>query len=144
MTHSCIAERGVYRSGETAHITALLRDAQGAAAVGVPLTLVVERPDGVEFSRAVVADQGVGGHALSLALPASAPSGTWHVQAFTDPKRPPVGETTFLVEDYVPDRIEFDLSSPAKSIRRTARPKSTSPAASSMARRLRASILTAM
>ena len=110
------AERGVYRSGETAHITALLRDAQGAAAVGVPLTLVVQRPDGVEFRRTVLADQGVGGHALDLALPASAPTGTWHVQAFTDPKRPDVGETTFLVEDYVPDRIEFDLTSPAKSI----------------------------
>ena len=46
------AERGVYRSGETAYLTALLRDAQGAAALGVPLTLVVERPDGVEFRRA--------------------------------------------------------------------------------------------
>jgi alpha-2-macroglobulin len=105
------AERGVYRSGETAYITGLLRDAQGAAALGVPLTFVVQRPDGVEFRRAVVADQGVGGHALTLALPGSAPSGTWHVQAFTDPKRPPVGEATFLVEDYVPDRIEFDLTS---------------------------------
>ena len=41
-------ERGVYRSGENVHVTALLRDPQGAAAVGVPLTLVVERPDGVE------------------------------------------------------------------------------------------------
>ena len=110
------AERGVYRSGETAHITALLRNPQGAAALGVPLTLVVERPDGVEFRRTVVADQGVGGHVLDLALPASAPSGTWHVHAFTDPKRPPVGETTFLVEDYVPDRIAFDVTSPTKSI----------------------------
>ena len=82
------AERGVYRSGETAYITGLLRDAQGAAALGVPLTFVVQRPDGVEFRRTVVADQGVGGHALTLALPGSAPSGTWHVQAFTDPKRP--------------------------------------------------------
>ncbi len=110
------AERGVYRSGETAHITALLRDAQGVAAVGVPLTLVVQRPDGVEFRRTVLADQGIGGHTLDVALPASAPTGTWHVQAFTDPKRPEVGETTFLVEDYVPDRIEFDLTSSAKSI----------------------------
>jgi alpha-2-macroglobulin len=110
------AERGVYRSGETAYITALLRDAQGSAALGVPLTFVVQRPDGVEFRRAVVADQGVGGHALTLALPGSAPTGTWHVQAFSDPKRPPVGETTFLVEDYVPDRIEFDLTSPTGQI----------------------------
>src|SRR6185437_196589 len=49
-------------------------------------------------------------------LVASAMTGTWHVRAFTDPKRPPVGETTFMVEDYVPDRVEFDLTSEAKSI----------------------------
>ncbi len=110
------SERGVYRSGETAHVMALLRDAQGMAAPGVPLTFVVERPDGVEFRRVAVADQGIGGHPLDLSLPATAPSGTWHVEAFTDPKRPPVGATSFLVEDYVPDRIEFDLSSAATGI----------------------------
>jgi alpha-2-macroglobulin len=110
------AERGVYRSGETAYLTALLRDPHAAAALDTPLTFVVERPDGVEFRRATVADQGLGGHGLALALPASAPTGTWHVHAFTDPKRPSVGETTFLVEDYVPDRIEFDLTSPTGHI----------------------------
>ena len=110
------AERGVYRSGETAYLTALLRNPQGAAALDVPLTFVIERPDGVEFRRTLVADQGLGGHGLTLALPASAPTGTWHVRAFTDPKRPSVGETTFLVEDYVPDRIEFDLNSPTGHI----------------------------
>src|SRR5205085_3338451 len=87
-------ERGVYRSGETVEITSLLRDGQGIAALGVPLTLVVERPDGVEYRRTVVPDQGVGGHALSMPLVASAPTGTWRVRAFTDPKRPAVGQTT--------------------------------------------------
>jgi alpha-2-macroglobulin len=114
------AERGVYRSGETAYLTALLRNAQGTAAVNVPLTLVVERPDGVEFKRAVIQDQGLGGHTLALPIAASAPTGTWHVRAFTDPKRPAVGETSFLVEDYVPDRIEFDLNSKAAQISQSA------------------------
>jgi uncharacterized protein YfaS (alpha-2-macroglobulin family) len=109
-------ERGVYRSGETVEITSLLRDPQGVAALGVPLTFVVERPDGVEYKRAVVADQGVGGRALAVELVSSAPTGTWRVRAFTDPKRPPVGEATFMVEDYVPDRLEFDLATTAKSI----------------------------
>jgi alpha-2-macroglobulin len=110
------AERGVYRSGETANLTALLRDAQGTAAVAVPLTLVVERPDGVEYRRTLIADQGLGSHSLALPLVASAPTGTWHVRAFTDPKRPAVGETSFLVEDYIPDRIEFDLNSSSSAI----------------------------
>ena len=112
-------ERGVYRSGETVQVTALLRDGQGVAASNVPLTLVVDRPDGVEYRRAVVPDQGVGGRALAVALVSSAPTGTWRVRAFADPKRPPVGEATFLVEDYVPDRLEFELASKAKGVSRT-------------------------
>jgi uncharacterized protein YfaS (alpha-2-macroglobulin family) len=113
-------ERGVYRSGETVQVTALLRDGQGMAALNVPVTLVVERPDGVEYRRAVVADQGVGGHALPIALVPSASTGTWRVHAYADPKRPPIGEATFLVEDYVADRLEFELASKAKGISRTA------------------------
>ncbi|MEA2977635.1 MAG: alpha-2-macroglobulin, partial [Alphaproteobacteria bacterium] len=109
-------ERGVYRSGETVYVTALLRDALGTAALGVPLTLVVERPDGVEYRRAVVADQGVGGRSLTVPIIPTASTGTWRVRAFTDPKRPPVGETTFMVEDYVADRLEFDLAAKSTSI----------------------------
>ena len=113
-------ERGVYRTGESVAITALLRDARGAAALNVPLTVVVERPDGVEYKRAVVADGGLGGRSLTVPIVASASTGTWRVAAYTDPKRPPVGETTFMVEDYVPDRVEFSLTSPAKGISRNA------------------------
>jgi uncharacterized protein YfaS (alpha-2-macroglobulin family) len=111
------AERGVYRSGETVYLTALLRDGQGNAVGGGPLTLVIERPDGVEFRRAVLADQGAGGRSLTLPLNSAVPTGTWRVRAFTDPKGSSVGETTFMVEDYVPDRIEFELSSKDKQIR---------------------------
>ncbi len=111
-------ERGVYRSGESVAVTALLRDVRGAAAPSAPLTMVVVRPDGVEYRRAVVADQGLGGRGLVVPIVSSASSGTWRVRAYTDPKRPPVGETTFMVEDYVPDRIEFDLKSAAQVIPR--------------------------
>ncbi len=104
-------ERGVYRTGESVAVTALLRDVRGVAAPAAPLTLVVERPDGVEYRRVVVADQGLGGRSLNVPLVSSASTGTWRVRAYTDPKRPPVGETTFMVEDYVADRVEFDLKS---------------------------------
>ena len=109
-------ERGVYRSGETVHVTTLLRDAQGKAAAGTPLTLVMERPDGVDYRRTVAADQALGGRSWSVPLVASATSGTWRVKAYTDPKRAPVGQTTFMVEDYVPDRLEFALTTDAKEL----------------------------
>jgi len=106
-------ERGVYRSGETVEVTALLRDVLGKAAPGASLTLTMERPDGVEYRRALIADQGIGGRSWAVPLVSSAMSGTWRVRAFTDPKRPAVGEATFMVEDYVPDRLEFALAANA-------------------------------
>ena len=86
----------------------------------MPLTLVVERPDGVEYRRAVVADQGLGGRNLDVPIASTASTGTWKVRVFTDPKRPAIGETSFLVEDYVPDRIEFELASKATAISKDA------------------------
>jgi alpha-2-macroglobulin len=111
------AERGVYRSNETVYLTALLRDGQGNAVTGGPLTLVIERPDGVEFRRALLPDQGAGGRSLAVPLNSAVPTGTWRVRAFTDPKGNSVGETTFMVEDYVPERIEFDLTAKDKQIK---------------------------
>ncbi|HEY5795729.1 MAG TPA: alpha-2-macroglobulin, partial [Bosea sp. (in: a-proteobacteria)] len=103
-------ERGVYRSGETVYLTSLLRDARGAAVTGLPLTLVVKRPDGVEYRRRQVEDQGAGGRAHSIPLISGAATGTWRVQAYADPKGPAIGETSFLVEDYVPERLELTLA----------------------------------
>src|SRR6185369_3223738 len=67
---------------------------------------------GVEYRRVVVQDQGIGGRSLSFPMIATAPTGTYRVRAYTDPKGAAVGSTSFLVEDYVPDRMEFDLASP--------------------------------
>lgn len=103
-------ERGVYRSGETVYLTSLLRDARGAAVSGLPLTLSVKRPDGVEYRRRQVEDQGAGGRAHSIPLLSGAATGTWRVQAYADPKGPAIGEVSFLVEDYVPERLELTLA----------------------------------
>jgi hypothetical protein len=104
-------ERGVYRSGETVHVTTLLRDQKGAAVTGLPLTIIVKRPDGVEYRRQTVQDQGAGGRAISVPLLSGAASGAWKAQAFTDPRRDPIGEASFLVEDYVPEKLELEVKS---------------------------------
>ncbi len=110
-------ERGVYRSGETVQLSALLRDARGTAVTGLPLTLVVKRPDGVEYRRRSVEDQGAGGRAYSIPLISGAQTGTWRVQAYADPKAPAIGEVSFLVEDYVPEKLELTLSPKAAALR---------------------------
>ena len=113
-------ERGVYRRGETVHAAVLLRDDQAKAIADAPLTVIVRRPDGVEYSRSLLNDQGAGGRAVDIPLIKTAAGGTWRVEAYTDPKGSSVGETSFLVEDYVPDRIEFDLAGAVERIDRTA------------------------
>jgi uncharacterized protein YfaS (alpha-2-macroglobulin family) len=114
-------ERGVYRSGETVYLTSLLRDAKGAAVTGLPLTLVVKRPDGVEYRRRQVEDQGAGGRAHSIPLISGAQTGTWRVQAYSDPKGAAIGEVSFLVEDYVPERLELTLG-PKKPVLQAGEP----------------------
>lgn len=110
-------ERGVYRSGETVFITALLRDGQGMAVPSVPLTLVVKRPDGVEYKRIQTQDQGEGGRSLALPLLSGLSTGTWRIEAYADPKASPIGQASFLLEDYVPERLELKLVSQAAAAR---------------------------
>jgi uncharacterized protein YfaS (alpha-2-macroglobulin family) len=110
-------ERGVYRTGETVALSALLRDAKGAAVPGVPLTIVVRRPDGVEYRRALVEDQGLGGRALSIPILPGSLRGTWRIAAYTDPKGSSVGDASFLVEDYVPERLELTLTPKVDALR---------------------------
>lgn len=113
------AERGVYRRGETVHATVLLRDDKANAITGLPVTFEVERPDGVAYLTATLDDQGAGGFSRDFQIAQGAQGGTWRIRAYTDPAGDPVGETSFLVEDYIPDRIEFDLVSKTPRVRDT-------------------------
>lgn len=102
------ADRGVYRPGETVHLTTLVRNRAGGASP-LPVTLVLWRPDGVEHSRKALPDQGLGGRAAKLALAPSAMTGTWRAKIHTDPQAAPIAQAAFLVEDFVPERLELKL-----------------------------------
>jgi uncharacterized protein YfaS (alpha-2-macroglobulin family) len=101
-------DRGVYRPGETVHLTALVRDT-AAVASPVPVTMIVTRPDGVEHRRLVLPDQGLGGRLASLALGGNAMGGTWRAKVFTDPKADPIAAVSFLVEDFIPEKMDVKL-----------------------------------
>lgn len=101
-------ERGVYRAGERVQVTALARNGEALALTGLPLTLKIRRPDGVEHSRVLLPDQGLGGRHLGLDLPATAMHGTWRASIHGDPEAPPLAEQPFLVEDFEPERLAFE------------------------------------
>lgn len=111
-------ERGIYRAGEDVHVAALARDGAAKAVDNLPLTFIFSRPDGVEDRRIVSDGASAGGHAVDLPLESNAMRGTWTVAIHTDPKQPAVASQMFLVEDFVPDRIEFDLTSDKQEIAR--------------------------
>ena len=109
-------ERGVYRAGERVQVTALARNGEALALTGLPLTLKIRRPDGVEHSRVLLPDQGLGGRHLALDLPATAMRGTWRAAIHADPEAPPLAEQPFLVEDFEPERLAFEPTLAATTI----------------------------
>ncbi|PWR20502.1 alpha-2-macroglobulin family protein [Zavarzinia compransoris] len=110
------AERGVYRPGETAHVTALLRDDAGNAVDNLPLTLTIRRPDGVEVERRPLKPAAAGAYDVAWAIGAGARTGNWTLGWHTDPAREPIGTLTVLVEDVVPARIETSAQTGSPSI----------------------------
>ena len=110
-------DRGAYRAGETVFATALARDTQAQAVEGLPLTAILKRPDGVEYSRAMVADAGAGGHVFQMPIAGSAPRGVWRLEVFADLDSAALTSRTFLVEDFLPERIDFALTLAQSEIR---------------------------
>ncbi|HJR21752.1 MAG TPA: MG2 domain-containing protein, partial [Dongiaceae bacterium] len=103
-------DRGVYRPGETVHLAALLRDWTGRSEAGLPITLRLVRPDGVEVQRFENLQDKEGGFQQDIAISDSARTGQWTVEAFVDPHAPAIASKSFLVEEVVPARIETKLT----------------------------------
>lgn len=110
-------DRGAYRAGEVIHATALARDDRAAAIPGLPITAILTRPDGVEYSRTLSTDDVAGGHVFALPLGDTVPRGTWRLEVKADVDAPPLASRMVLVEDFLPERIDFDLTLPDGALR---------------------------
>ncbi len=110
-------ERGAYRPGETVNATILARDATARAVADLPLTTIISRPDGVEHARMVLKDEGAGGRSVSFDLNSGAARGAWEIAVHADPDTRALSRGSFLVEDFTPERIDFDLNIAAETIR---------------------------
>lgn len=110
-------DRGAYRAGETIFATVLTRDSKGAALDGLPLVAILKRPDGVEYSRTLSRNSVAGGHVFALPVGMQAPRGAWRLDVMADSAEGPLASQTVLVEDFLPDRIAFDISLPDAPLR---------------------------
>ena len=118
-------DRGAYRAGEVVHATVLARDGRSEAIGGLPITAVLYRPDGVEYSRNLSQGSAAGGHVFDLPLGGNVPRGTWRLDFHADPDAPALASLTLLVEDFLPERIDFDLALPEGPIAVTDSPELT-------------------
>ena len=109
-------DRGAYRTGETIFVTALTRDPETKAIEGLPLTARLTRPDGVEYTRALSQDSGAGGHTFALPIGPNAPRGPWRLDVMAEADGPALASTTILVEDFLPERIDFTLALPEGTV----------------------------
>ncbi|MGB7318154.1 MAG: MG2 domain-containing protein, partial [Planktotalea sp.] len=110
-------DRGAYRAGETIYATALARDGTAQALGEVPITAILTRPDGVEYTRQLSSNDDAGGHVFALPLGTTVPRGTWTLDMKADPDAPALASQKLLVEDFLPERIDFDLALPDSPIR---------------------------
>ncbi len=101
-------DRGVYRPGETIHLTGVIRDTAGAVASRFPLSVKVYRPDGRRVSDLTVnrreKDQGV--FHTSFTPSAEAQTGPYQFCVTLPGSEDLLGSTSALVEAFVPVRME--------------------------------------
>ncbi|NIZ60355.1 PAN domain-containing protein [Sedimentitalea sp. CY04] len=110
-------DRGAYRAGEVMNVTALTRDSKAQAIEGLPLIAILSRPDGVEYSRHISDGGQMGGHVFALPVGLSAPRGTWRLDIKSDPKAPALASRQILVEDFLPERIDYTQELPTAGLR---------------------------
>ena len=112
-------DRGAYRVGETIYATALTRDETAQAIDALPVTAILRRPDGVEYSRQLSRNARAGGHVFALPLGADVPRGAWRIDIKSDVDAAPLASRTVLVEDFLPERIDFEMTLPDAPLRLT-------------------------
>lgn len=101
-------ERGIYRPGETIHVTGLIRDGQGNIPEPFPLSVTVKRPDGKKVQETVVtakADEQGFFHA-DVQTTEDGQLGRYEIVAHLPGAKELLGQTSALVEEYVPVRID--------------------------------------
>ncbi|WP_084417945.1 alpha-2-macroglobulin family protein [Henriciella litoralis] len=106
------AERGIFRPGETVHLTAMMRNHAARAVVNRAGSLIIYRPNGIEADRMRFGGAKGGGVQWDYELSTSAARGMWRAVLEIDGAGE-AGSLRFSVEDFVPQRIAVELDAEA-------------------------------
>ncbi|MEO6800853.1 MAG: alpha-2-macroglobulin, partial [Rhodanobacter sp.] len=109
--------RDLYRPGETLRASALLRDYDGNPMKAQSLFVRLKQPDGRTLVDKQLKPQQLNYFELSHAIPADAPTGLWQLEFRLDPgSKESVQAFAFHVEEFLPERLKVELSSPQPSL----------------------------
>ncbi|MEO7050354.1 MAG: alpha-2-macroglobulin [Rhodanobacter sp.] len=105
--------RDLYRPGETLRVSALLRDYDGKPMKPQSLFVRLKQPDGRSLAETQLKPQQLNYFELSQLIPADAPTGLWQLEFRLDPAaKETVQAFPFHVEEFLPERLKVELSSP--------------------------------
>jgi uncharacterized protein YfaS (alpha-2-macroglobulin family) len=106
-------ERGLYRPGESAHLTAIARKANLETLL-LPLKLEIDAPDGSKvFSESRQPDaEGMATYEVPFS-PAAA-TGAYQAKLTVDPDIE-IATTTFKVEEFIPNKIQAEVRAPKEA-----------------------------
>ncbi len=105
-------ERGVYRPGETVHLTAIIRNADNSLPPQLPLRLEVRDPRNSLLKQMTVRANENGLATVDLPIPGDALTGQYTARMRTLEKEEPAGTTTFKIEEFIPDKIKVEVKTP--------------------------------
>lgn len=102
-------ERGVYRPGETLHVSGVIRDTAGKTPEAFPLTVTVNRPDGRLFFEQTITPQANAQGTFQFDVPTrdSSQTGPYRLKVSLPGSDEVLGSARTLVEAFEPVRIEM-------------------------------------
>ncbi len=115
------AGRDLYRPGDAADFSILLRDYDGKATSALPLTVMIKQPDGRTFKQYPLnpylqnSDHKFGYYQTRLQLPQDAQTGKWTLEVSIAGSAV-VSQHRFNVEEFLPERMKLDLKTESHAL----------------------------
>ncbi|MEK6616701.1 MAG: MG2 domain-containing protein, partial [Bacteroidota bacterium] len=102
-------ERDLYRPGEKAYITAVIRNKDFSTPPELPVRFIVNDPNGAEFIRQEKKWNQNGLVSYEVEFPVSALTGQYTATLYRIDKNESLGSTSFKVEEFIPDKLKVEI-----------------------------------
>lgn len=102
-------ERGVYRPGEKAYITAIVRNKDFSTPPVLPARIIVQDPQGGEFARFEKKWNDNGMMSFEVNFPTQSLTGEYQITLVRIDKDETIGRTSVKVEEFIPDKLKVEV-----------------------------------